>query len=132
MSQSRLPLLYLEDHADTRTVLTRILASWGYLVLAAPTIAAARHLLQTHPVELILADLGLPDGNGWDFFLEARALRPVQGIVLSAWGTHEDRIRSSEVGFGRHLTKPVHMRELGDALAELARPSTREISPAVR
>jgi CheY-like chemotaxis protein len=110
---------YVEDHPDTRIVMSKILRTWGFSVFTASSLADARQVLRSQRVDLILADIGLPDGTGWDLFAEARSMRPVHGLALSAWETDEDKARSERVGFRRHLTKPVPIDDLHDALLEL-------------
>jgi DNA-binding response OmpR family regulator len=67
-------------------------------------------------VDLLVSDLGLPDGSGLDVMREARR-QGIPGIALSGFGTEEDVQRSLGAGFGAHLTKPVAIATLRRAIA---------------
>ncbi len=119
-------LLLVEDHADTAHVLARMLRRAGYEVTVAHSVAQAVAAMQVpcdsdgvNPIELVVSDLGLPDGSGLELMEQLRALRPVRGIALSGFGMDDDIRRAHEAGFARHLTKPVEFEILLAALREL-------------
>jgi PAS domain S-box-containing protein len=118
-----LRLLLVEDHADTAATLERLLANSGYIVQTATTFHAALRCLEESEFDLLVSDIGLPDGSGLDLmpkFLKTAADRAVGGIALSGFGMPEDVERSSLAGFGEHLTKPVDFALLRKALARAA------------
>ena len=116
-----LRLLLVEDHADTRRVLTRLLESFGYKISAAGSVAEALELLQAGEFDAVMSDIGLPDGTGYDVIAQAKALRAVQGVALTGYGMSEDVRRSKEAGFDFHLTKPIDVAELRTVLRQLRR-----------
>jgi len=121
-SLSALRLLLVEDNADTLRVMTRLLRARGYHVIPADCVASA---LQADgvfgPFDLIVSDIGLPDGSGLDVIRQIRTTHAVPGIALSGFGTEEDLRKSGEAGFVTHLTKPVDFPTLDAAIRRVAR-----------
>jgi PAS domain S-box-containing protein len=119
-------ILLVEDHHQTRDTLARLLASRGHEVATAETIKQARDVAQTFAYDLVLSDLGLPDGNGHELMNELRQLRPAcQGIALSGYGMDSDIQQSRSAGFDLHLTKPVDIGALENALDQASQERRR-------
>ncbi len=57
--------------------------------------------------DLLVSDIGLPDGSGWDLLLQLRAARPIRAIAMSGLDAPKDIARSESVGFSEHMVKPV-------------------------
>jgi PAS domain S-box-containing protein len=116
-----LRILLVEDHADTREALADLLRMYGHEVTVAGSLAAALALAATERFDLVVSDLGLPDGSGLDLMPQIRALSPydVKGICLTGYGMEEDIRKSREAGFLAHLTKPVNFQELAAVLARI-------------
>ncbi len=117
-----LRLLVVEDHIDTANTLLRLLTRYGYKVQSADCVATALEVAREHPFDVIVTDIGLPDGNGVELFQQIRAEHhdtPLRGIALSGFGTEEDVARSKAAGFDDHLTKPVDFSQLHQRLAEI-------------
>jgi CheY-like chemotaxis protein len=100
-------VLLVEDHEDTARVLGRILRNAGFDVSHAGTIAEARNLAAARRFDLVISDLGLPDGSGLDLMKALREAQGMKGIALSGFGTDDDVSASAAAGFAAHLTKPV-------------------------
>jgi CheY-like chemotaxis protein len=100
-------ILFVEDHEDTARVLGRILKNAGFDVSQAGTMAEARTLAAGRHFDLLISDLGLPDGSGLDLMKTLRDTQGMKGIALSGFGTDEDVAASAAAGFSAHLTKPV-------------------------
>jgi CheY-like chemotaxis protein len=110
-------ILLVEDHNQTRVTLARLLTQRGHEVAAAETIEEALVRAQTFPFDLVLSDLGLPDGSGHDLIAQLRKQRPgCRSIALSGYGMESDTQRSREAGFDAHLTKPVDIQALEKVL----------------
>jgi len=107
MEAKSLRVIVVEDHADTAEALRRFLTSIGYKVYVAPDIASARALVKAVEFDVLLSDLRLPDGTGWDFMEELQAEGPVRGIAMSGYNTDADIERSRQVGFLDHIAKPL-------------------------
>ena len=131
-SSSRpLRLLVIEDHDPTMAVLARLLRSDGYDVLSACTVAGALSLASTNCVDLVISDLGLPDGCGLDLMRQLSQKYGLQGIALSGYGMPEDRASTQQAGFVAHLVKPINFEQLRLALQQIAPAAeTRAISEA--
>lgn len=113
-----LRILLVEDQVDTARIMRRLLMADGHEVQWAGDVATGLKLAAAHEFDLLLSDLGLPDGNGVDLM---RTLRrrgsKLPGIVLSGYGQDQDLARSLEVGFAAHLVKPLELPELRNAIA---------------
>jgi CheY-like chemotaxis protein len=101
-------------------VLSRLLRSHGHNVLTATTVKDAALLACTHPFDLVISDLGLPDGSGIDLMEQLTRDYGLRGIALSGYGMATDRARTAEVGFLAHLVKPVDFDELHRVVERVA------------
>ncbi len=115
----RLRIFVIEDHADTARGLAMYLRSSGHEVHVALDVRSARQLATEIDYDLLLSDIGLPDGNGWDLLEELSARGPITAIAMSGYNTDADRARSKAAGFIEHLPKPLTPEEL-DAAFERA------------
>jgi signal transduction histidine kinase/ActR/RegA family two-component response regulator len=115
-----LRLLLVEDNEPTLEVMTVLLELAGHDVKPAPDVRTARGLAESHQFDLVVSDLGLPDGNGFDLMSELRDRYGLKGIAVSGFGMEEDLRRSKESGFLEHLVKPVDVEKLKAALARAA------------
>lgn len=114
-------VLLVDDHADTLRSMDRLLRSRGYRVCTAPSVAGALAAAANQSFELLISDVGLPDGSGMDLMRELRLRHgeTLRGIALSGYGMEEDIARSRDAGFDDHLTKPVDMVTLEVAMARM-------------
>jgi len=118
-----LRVLLVEDHADTAATLERLLTNCGYVVQTAVNVSTAQRLIEESEFDLLVSDIGLPDGSGLDLmpkFVQASAGRPIAGVALSGFGMAEDIERSNLAGFHEHLIKPVDFALLRKALNRVA------------
>jgi PAS domain S-box-containing protein len=111
-----LHLLLVEDHAPTRSALIHLLSRRRYQIQAAGTIKEACELAAQNKYDLLISDIGLPDGNGYQLMEELARLYGMKGIALSGYGMEKDLNRSEEAGFVLHLTKPVQIQSLEQAI----------------
>lgn len=110
-------ILLVEDHQDTRHVLTRLLTHWGFDVSAAENLQAGLHQLETQPIDAIVSDIGLPDGTGYALISEVRRRgKDILAIALSGFGFPTEVQVSKQTGFDHHLTKPFDCQELRSLL----------------
>jgi PAS domain S-box-containing protein len=112
-------ILFVEDHEDTARVLGRILQNAGFDVSHAGTVAGARTLAAGRRFDLVISDLGLPDGSGLELMKALRDAQGLTGIALSGFGTEEDVAASLAAGFAAHLTKPVDWDRLRSEIERL-------------
>ncbi len=112
-------VLVVEDHDETRTVFERMLKRRGHVVTTAGSCAEARAAFERGEFDVVISDLGLPDGSGLDLMRALRAVREVPAIALSGYGMEEDQRQTAAAGFARHLVKPVDFQDLVRALDEV-------------
>ncbi len=105
-------LLLVEDHKPTLQVVSRLLRQDGYQVDTADTVSEALRVASMESFDLVISDLGLPDGTGIELMKQLRALYNLRGIALTGFGMEEDVSRSKAAGFVAHIIKPVHIIEL--------------------
>ena len=115
-----LHLLIVDDHTDTRRILSRLLTKCGHNVAAVDCARAALRSLDGERFDALISDIGLPDISGYELVREAKRRQPLNGIALSGFGTEDDVRRSIEAGFDYHLTKPVNFQELRSVLQKIA------------
>ena len=115
-----LRILLVEDHEDTLRVMARLLRSFGHDVKTATTVKSALALSEGEAFDLLVSDIGLPDGSGLDIMRQVKAQRRLKGIALSGFGQDEDFRRSREAGFEQHLTKPVNFQQLQQVIQRVA------------
>ena len=111
-------VIVVEDHADTAEGLRKFLTRIGYKVYLAPDAASARALVKAVEFDVLLSDLRLPDGTGWELMQELSREQPVRAIAMSAYNSAEDLARSKRVGFLDHIAKPLVTEKLTAALKE--------------
>jgi CheY-like chemotaxis protein len=117
--QSKGCILVVDDHDDTLRSMKMLLNRLGYEVLAAENMTDALRIAEEQPFDILLSDIGLPDGNGLELLKKIRARRNVRALALSGFGMDEDIDRSREAGFSDHLTKPVSIDRLQAAISQL-------------
>ena len=113
-------ILLVDDHPDTLETMAKLLRRWGYDVTPASDVRSALEQAEGGHFDLLVSDLGLPDGSGLDIMRQVREKRGLRGIALSGFGTDEDLGRSREAGFSEHLVKPVSIHALHAAVQRIA------------
>ncbi|MGI9115547.1 MAG: hypothetical protein DLM52_08720 [Chthoniobacterales bacterium] len=117
MTEKTPRIIVVEDHADTAEGLRRFLTRIGYKVYIAPDVASARALAKAVEFDVLLSDIRLPDGTGWELMRELSREQPdVRGIAISGFNSEDDVARSKRVGFIDHIAKPLAPEELTAAL----------------
>jgi two-component system KDP operon response regulator KdpE len=119
-------VLVVEDEPQMRKFIRASLSSHGYRVVEAERASEAVMLMTSHNPEIVLLDLGLPDGDGIDLTRQLRDWSRVPIIVLSARGREDDKVSALDAGADDYLTKPFGVNEL---LARM-RVALRHAQPA--
>ena len=114
-------LLLVEDHPDTVRALSRLLDRSGFQVRTANSVASALQLAASEPFDIVLSDIGLPDGTGYELMEQIRDRYGIKGIALSGYGMEEDIRRSREAGFIEHVVKPVDLVYLQSVMRRVVR-----------
>ncbi len=119
-------VLVVDDHADTMRIMQRILKGWGMHATGASGIEDAMQALSRGKFDLLISDIGLPDGSGCELIQRVRKHQQIPAIALSGFGMETDIQRSLDAGFAAHLTKPVSLEQLQSAIAALL-PQEQEV-----
>ena len=112
-------ILLVDDNQDTLRVIARLLRLNGHQVVTAESVSSAI-TAAAEPFDLLITDIGLPDGTGWELMRELRRRGPVRAIALSGFSMDDDIRRSREVGFIEHLCKPIMPDDLEQAILRAA------------
>jgi signal transduction histidine kinase/CheY-like chemotaxis protein len=112
-------ILLVEDHADTAEAMTELLSLMGYQVTTTGSVAEALAAADAERFDLLLSDLGLPDGSGLDLMRQLGRRDGLPGIAVSGYGMEEDVRESLQAGFRQHLTKPVTLQRLQAAIRDV-------------
>ena len=110
--QNRATVLLVEDNKGLNEANRRALQMCGCTVLTAENLAEAREQLTQAQPDVILLDVMLPDGSGFDFCEEMRGKTKAHIIFLTAKTTHEDMVRGLTGGGDNYITKPFHVEEM--------------------
>jgi DNA-binding response OmpR family regulator len=108
-------ILVVDDASDSLNVLSKLLARHNHDVATAQTLFTARVICENGQFDLVITDLGLPDGDGTEL-AELAARCGAKAIALTGRSTPEDIERSLKAGFCAHLTKPVTYEQVIDAM----------------
>jgi two-component system, OmpR family, KDP operon response regulator KdpE len=125
-------VLVVEDEPQMRRFIRASLTSHGYRLIEAGTAAEATALATSHNPELLLLDLGLPDGDGLELTRIIRGWSRVPIIVISARGREEDKVAALDAGADDYLTKPFGVNELLARMRVALRHALMAAAPAPR
>lgn len=117
---SMLTILLIEDHVDTADVMAQLIRGMGHEVTVAGRVDDALAATQSTTYDLIVSDVGLPDGTGLDFIKAFREHSDAPAVALTGFGTDEDVRRCLAAGFTSHLTKPVNFLQLEQLIENAA------------
>lgn len=121
-----LHVLLIEDHEPTLRIMTRLLRRLGHDVAPAASVSAALEAARHRSFDLVISDLGLPDGSGLDVMRRLRAHHVGPAIALSGYGMQSDVDASHDAGFTEHLIKPINLRQLEDAIRRVTAEGAME------
>jgi CheY-like chemotaxis protein len=115
-----LRIFIVENHEDTRFLLGLLLEQLGHTVFSVATLGEALEQVPGADCDILISDIGLPDGNGWELMARLGVDQPPYAIAMSGFGMASDRQRSLAAGFRHHLLKPVEPNQLERLLDEAA------------
>src|ERR1044071_5296493 len=119
-SGKSLRILVVEDHSDTLQALSRLLNHFGHEISTADDAQSAVDMIKAKEFDVVLSDIGLPDGNGYDVVVEAKRKGAVKAVAISGFAARDDIERGRKAGFDFHLAKPVDFHELRSVLGQIA------------
>ncbi len=129
-----LRIFVVEDDPEMHRAYKFYFESRGHTVSAAFSVAYARERLAVKPYDLLIVDIGLTDGDGWELMNTVKLFRPLYAVAITARDTESDRAKSAAAGFRRHLVKPWHVADLDATLVEaalLARDAGADDGPGI-
>ena len=119
-SRATLRIFIVENHDDTRFLLGLLLEQLGHSVQAVATVSDALDAAGSGDFDVLISDIGLPDGNGWELLTSLGDRAPPYAIAMSGFGMASDRQKSLAAGYRHHLLKPVEPNQLEQLLDEAA------------
>jgi signal transduction histidine kinase/ActR/RegA family two-component response regulator len=122
----KLNVLLVEDHEPTLRAMERLLRQIGHRVTSARSVATATVTGANDGYDVLISDLGLPDGSGLDIIRQLRDRYAGRAIALTGYGMESDVTASREAGFTEHLTKPIDAAALAAAIERLAPAASEE------
>ena len=111
-------IFVVEDHEPTARALKTYLETQGYDVTVANGVASALKRAKDANFDLLVCDISLADGTGWDLMKKLSERRPIRGIAFTASGAPEDIARSKAVGFIEHFVKGSPAEDLVSAIEQ--------------
>jgi signal transduction histidine kinase/CheY-like chemotaxis protein len=114
--RERRRVLLVEDHADTLGAARDLLEELSCDVVSAASFREALAAAKAGPLDLVISDLGLPDGSGFDLMRTLRDSYGLAGIAVTGYGMEEDVRQGREAGFVDHLVKPITFQRLEGAI----------------
>jgi signal transduction histidine kinase len=109
-------ILLVDDHPDTSIALEKLLTRRGHTVAAARDVQSAMAEAESGQFDLLISDVGLPDGSGLELMTRLREKTGIRGIAISGFGMNGDVEKSIQAGFFEHLVKPVNLEKLETAI----------------
>jgi CheY-like chemotaxis protein len=120
-----LRILLVDDHADTLAMMRLVLRHQDCEVVTAPGYEQGLQLGLTLVPDVLVSDIRLPDGSGWQLLERLKEAHPaVVGVAVSGAGTDADVARSERAGFCAHLTKPIDVAALRSTIERCAAESS--------
>jgi len=115
-----LGILVVEDEVSTARLMSRLLGGLGHEVRTAHSFVEAMRAVDDTDFDLIISDIGLPDGSGLDLMRRVKSRNhSVAAIALTGYGMEEDIVRSREAGFTAHMIKPIDFTRLEAMIRQL-------------
>lgn len=121
MNTAKRTVLSIDDDHNLQVVITHYLEDDGYKVVTAGSVAAGVEKVQSLPLDVILLDLMLPDGEGLELLSRVRGKTPAAIIVVSGKTDTTEKIICLEMGADDYMTKPFEMRELSARIKAVMR-----------
>jgi len=120
-------VLVVDDQEDSRELLATMFGQWGAEVVQCESVDVALQALESTPIRLLVADIAMPDTDGYDLIARVRGLEDrrasVPAIVVSAYAGTRDRNRAFAQGYDGYCAKPVDRNELAEVVSEVLRAS---------
>jgi PAS domain S-box-containing protein len=113
-------ILLVEDDPATQQIMAKLLRRSGHSVIVAGSMAEGLDAAGTNSFDVIISDIGLPDGTGLDLLTNLRTRIDTPAIALTGYGMAADVQQSQDAGFNEHVTKPIDYSKLEALIQRLA------------
>jgi DNA-binding response OmpR family regulator len=130
--RKRIRILVVEDHASTSQAVIKFLELNEYVAEAAFDVASALKLTSENSYDLLICDLNLPDGTGWDLVARLTRSKPVRAIAFSAFDAAEHITRSRDAGFADYVVKGSGADALLESIERVMQGKGRLLGQAVK
>jgi PAS domain S-box-containing protein len=123
VSLQALRILIVEDDADSRGLMETVLAARGAVVRSVASAEKALQLLEYDPIDVLVADIGLPYADGYHLLRQIRSLphlAHLPAVAVTGFASEDDRLRAEAAGYAAHVAKPVDLDTLARTIADLA------------
>jgi two-component system CheB/CheR fusion protein len=120
LSMQSLRVFLVENHEDTVRYIKLYLKQLGHEVFVAAEMETALREIPKSRCDVLISDIGLPDGDGWVLLERLGSNRPAFAIAISGYGTGNDQRKSRSAGYNSHLVKPFLPQALFTLLQEAA------------
>jgi DNA-binding response OmpR family regulator len=120
-----LRVFLVENHDDTVRYIKLYLERLGHEVLVAADVKTALREIPASNCDVLISDIGLPDGNGWLLLEQLGSSRPSLAVAISGYGTGNDQLKSRSVGYDYHLVKPFGPTALLEVLRKVTEEKAR-------
>jgi two-component system CheB/CheR fusion protein len=125
-----LRILLVEDDADSREALRRLLVGQRHEVHCAHDFSSAMEVASREPFDLLISDIGLPGKDGCELMRALKKIYQLPGIALTAYVSHEDEVRCLTAGFSHYIDKPVKFSDVLASVATFPRRAADAAAPA--
>jgi DNA-binding response OmpR family regulator len=112
-------ILLVDDHLDTSRAVKVLLERRGYAIESATSMSSALQLASEQTFDLVISDIGLPDGSGIELITALLRSGPILAIAVSGYTSEADIKRSKDAGFVEHLGKPFNFTHLEEIIKNL-------------
>jgi CheY-like chemotaxis protein len=130
-ANERLAVLLIEDHEDTAEVMVQLIRGLGHDTTVATGVADAMAAARATTFDLVISDVGLPDGTGLDFIASFRERSAAPAVAMTGFGSDDDVRRCLAAGFTSHLTKPVNFLQLEQIIESAAHAKAGDDSTGI-
>ena len=121
----------IENHQDTLDAIKMFLEAQGHSVETASDMKSGLKIAPRTKFDVLISDIGLPDGDGWELLKRLRETMPeVKAIAMSGYGMRADLNKSQAAGYAAHIVKPFGPMELDAALKKVLANSAEPLAKA--
>ena len=119
-------ILLVEDDKNISNTVSYYLQSKGYGIYTAKTVKEAIEKMRCHAYDLLLLDINLPDGTGYDVYQEMKTIQEIPTIFLTALDEEKDIVKGFDLGADDYITKPFHAGELLSRIKNVIRHNLKK------